>query len=99
MVGVTVIVAVTGAVPVFVAGKDAISPKPLAPSPIVVLEFVQVNVPPAGLLVKFVEGATPLLQRFIFAGTLAVGKGCMVITAESLTAGQLPVAATVLVTV
>lgn len=98
-VGVTEIVAVTGAVPVFIAVKDAISPDPLAPSPIVELEFVQVNVLPAGLLVKLVEGTTPLLQMFMFAGTFADGTGCIVITAVSLTAGQLPVAAIVLVTV
>jgi hypothetical protein len=40
-VGVTVIVAVTGDVPVLTAVNAAILPAPLAPRPIVVLSFVQ----------------------------------------------------------
>ena len=40
--GVTTIVATTGAVPVFVAVNDAISPVPLAASPIEISSFVQV---------------------------------------------------------
>ena len=40
-VGVTVIVAVTGAVPVFTPTKEAMSPVPLAASPIEVLSLVQ----------------------------------------------------------
>ena len=46
--GVTVIVAVTGDVPVLTAPKEAILPVPLAPSPIEVLLFVQLYtiVPP-----------------------------------------------------
>jgi hypothetical protein len=40
-VGVTVIVAVTGDVPVLTAANTAILPVPLAPKPIVVLLFVQ----------------------------------------------------------
>jgi len=39
-VGVTVMVAVIGAVVVLVAAKAAISPVPLAPKPIPVLSFV-----------------------------------------------------------
>jgi hypothetical protein len=39
-VGVTVIVAVTGVVPLFVAVKDAILPLPLAAKPMLVLSFV-----------------------------------------------------------
>jgi hypothetical protein len=41
--GVTTIVAVTGALPVFTAVNDAILPLPLAPNPIEVLSFVQVK--------------------------------------------------------
>ena len=46
--GVTVIVAVTGAVPLLIAANEAMSPAPLAPRPIVVLLFVQLYtiVPP-----------------------------------------------------
>ena len=40
-VGVNVIVAVTGDVPVLTAANTAILPDPLAPRPIVVLSFVQ----------------------------------------------------------
>jgi hypothetical protein len=40
-VGVTVMVAVTGDVPVLTAANAAILPVPLAPRPIVVLSFVQ----------------------------------------------------------
>ena len=40
-VGVTVMVAVTGAVPVLTAVKEAISPVPLAARPMEVFEFVQ----------------------------------------------------------
>ena len=39
--GVTVIVATTGAVPVFMAAKAAILPTPLAARPMLVLLFVQ----------------------------------------------------------
>lgn len=40
--GVTVMVAVTGAVPVLIAVKEAMSPLPLAANPMLVLVFVQV---------------------------------------------------------
>src|SRR6186713_2873054 len=51
-VGVTVIVAVTGAVVALSAVNDAIFPVPFAPNPIVVLLLVQLNVVPA-VPVKF----------------------------------------------
>ena len=41
-VGVTVMVATSGAVPVFIAVKELILPLPFAPRPIEVLVFVQV---------------------------------------------------------
>jgi hypothetical protein len=49
--GVIVTVAVTGAVPELIAVNEAISPVPLAPKPIVVLLFVQLNtiVPPVAV--------------------------------------------------
>ena len=73
MSGVTVMVAEIGDVPVLVAVNEAISPDPLADKPIAVLELVHENVPPAGVLVKFVEGTDPLLQTVMFAGTITVG--------------------------
>ena len=45
--GVTVMVAVTGAVPLFTAVKDAISPVPLEARPMLVLLFVQLYSVPA----------------------------------------------------
>jgi hypothetical protein len=47
LVGVTVIVAVTGALVKFVAVKEAMLPVPLAAKPIEVLLFVQSNTVPA----------------------------------------------------
>ncbi len=49
--GVTVIVAVTGAVPVLTAANEAISPTPLPPRPIEVVLFVQLYtiVPPVAV--------------------------------------------------
>ena len=62
-------------VPVLVAVNEAIFPDPLAAKPIAVLEFVQVNVPPAGVLTKVVAAIEPLLQTAMFAGTATVGVG------------------------
>ena len=59
-VGVTVIVAVIGDDVVFVAVNEAISPVPLAASPIAVLLFVHANVAPAVALVKLVAATFPL---------------------------------------
>lgn len=73
--GVTVIVADIGLVPELDAVNAAISPDPLADKPIAVLELVQVNVPPVGVLVKFDAGTFPLLHIVIFAGTVTVGVG------------------------
>ena len=61
-VGVTVMVAVTGELPVLVAVKEGVFPLPLAPKPTVVLELVQVNDPPAGVLEKAVAGTVAPLQ-------------------------------------
>src|SRR3989442_1410907 len=51
--GVTVIVAVTIVVPPFVAVNAAMSPVPLAANPILVVLFVQLNVVPDTVPVKF----------------------------------------------
>jgi hypothetical protein len=49
--GVTVIVAVTGTIPILTAANEAISPVPLAPRPIEVVLFVQLytTVPPVAV--------------------------------------------------
>jgi len=77
--GVTVIVADIGIVPVFEALKPGIFPEPLAPIPMAVFEFVQVKVPPVGVLTKLVAETVPLLQIIMFAGTVTVGVGFTVI--------------------
>ena len=60
--GVTVIVAVTGVVPVLVAVNAAIFPVPLAPRPIDVLLFVQLNVVPVTGPVKLIAEVEAPLQ-------------------------------------
>jgi hypothetical protein len=52
---------------------------PLAAKPIEASEFVQVNVPPAGVLVKVDAGTEAPLQTVILAGTRTVGVGFTVI--------------------
>lgn len=58
-VAVTLIVATTGALVVFVAVKDGIVPDPLVPNPIFEL-LVQLNVAPAGVLAKFIAAPAAL---------------------------------------
>jgi len=78
-VAVTVIVAEIGALPVFVAVKDGISPDPLEAKPIAVLVLVHVKVPPGGLLAKFVAGTEALLHIVKLAGNTDNGLGLTVI--------------------
>jgi hypothetical protein len=78
-VGVTVIVAVTELVPIFTAVKDGCEPVPLAARPMVELEFTQLNVPPAGLLVNADKGTVAPLHTVMLAGTVTVGTGLTVI--------------------
>jgi len=61
-VGVTVIVAVKGDVPAFVAIKDGISPVPLAANPIDVLLFAQLNTVPAIVPEKAIAVVEELLH-------------------------------------
>ena len=61
-VGVTVIVAINGLVPVFVAVKEGIFPVPLAARPIAVLSLTQLNVAPA-VPVKLTAFVLVPLQR------------------------------------
>jgi len=77
--GVTVIVAVIGAVPALVAVNEGTFPFPPAPNPIDVLLFVHVNVVPGVELVKFVAGTMAPLQTSISAGTITFGAGLTVI--------------------
>ena len=77
-VGVTVIVAVIGAV-VVVALKPGRLPAPLAPKPIVGSEFVQEKLPPVGVLTKIGGFTTTLLHTVMFAGSVTVGVGFTVI--------------------
>ena len=60
--GVTVIVPNIAAVVVFVAVKDGKLPVPLAPKPIAVLLFVQLNVTPAGVPPNIVLGTSAPVQ-------------------------------------
>jgi hypothetical protein len=76
-VGVTVMVAVIGDVPLLVAVKEAIFPVPLAPRLIEVLLLVHayVVVPPVLLVVKFTAAVAPLLQTTWSAGLLTCADG------------------------
>ena len=62
-------VAVIGAVVVFVAVNVGTLPVPLRTNPIDESEFVHEKLPPAGVLTKFVAATIALLQTVIFAGT------------------------------
>lgn len=61
-VGVTVIVAITGVVPVFVAGKEGIFPVPLAARPIDGVSLVHAKVEPATGLTMVIAGVVAPLQ-------------------------------------
>ena len=78
-VGVTVIVATTGAVPVLIAVKLAILPVPVAASPILVLLFVQLYTVPAALPVKVTAAVGWPLHNVWLATALTVGIGFTVI--------------------
>jgi hypothetical protein len=79
IVGMTVIDAVIGAFPVFMAVNEGIFPEPLATKPIAVLELLHENELPVGTLIKFVAATVPLLQTVMFAGTVTVDVGFTVI--------------------
>lgn len=76
--GVTVMVAVTGADPELFAVKAAISPVPLAARPMDGVLFVQLNVPPTGLLVKLTAAVESPLQTVWFETEATVGVGLIV---------------------
>ena len=99
-VGVTVIVAVIGMVPVLVAVKLAMLPVPAAAKPIAVLLLVHAYVTPANVLVK-AAGATVLpLHAVKSAGSFIVTVGYTMIIKVCGVPGQaLPVGVTVIVAV
>lgn len=73
------IVAVTGEVPVFVAVNAGVLPEPLAARPMLVVEFVHVNVVPGTGLVNATDGTPAVLQYAMFATLVTVGVGLTVI--------------------
>lgn len=72
-VGVTVMIAVIDVLPVFVAVNEGTFPVPFAPRPILVLLLTHVNVPPEGMLIKFVALTVAALQTVMLDGTVTVG--------------------------
>lgn len=76
--GVTVIVAVTGAVPVLVAVNEAILPVPLAARPIEVVLFVQLYTVPGTKPVKLTAVVAAPLHTTWLATALTVGDGLTV---------------------
>ena len=73
--GVTVIVAITGALVEFVAVNDGIFPLPLAAKPIEVLLFVQLNPVPLTAPEKFIALVVALLHKDWLAGCTTLGVG------------------------
>jgi len=64
-----------GAPVALVAVNDGTLPIPLAPKPIPVFELVQLNEPPAGVLVNEVTGITVPAHTLELEGTVTVGLG------------------------
>jgi len=83
-VGVTVIVAVTGVVPLLVAKKEAIFPVPLDARPMEVLLFVHANVVPDTPPLKLIFPVAALLHFTMFVNALSVGVGFTLIANTSL---------------
>src|SRR5664279_1626018 len=77
--GVTVIVAVTGALVALVAVNDAILPAPLAANPIDGVLFVQLKTVPGTKPVKFTAAVEVLLHTTWLATAFTVGVGLTVI--------------------
>ena len=75
-IGVTVIVATSGALVVFVAMKLGISPEPAGASPIAGVSLVQLYIVPATGPVKWINCVAEPLQRTWFGCWFADGVGC-----------------------
>lgn len=78
-VGVTVMVAVTGVVPVLVAVKEPMFPLPLAPKPMDVLLLVQAKVLPGTGPAKFTAAVGAPLHNVWLPTGVTVGRGFTVI--------------------
>ena len=78
-VGVTVIVATSSIVPVFVTANDVIVPLPAAARPILIFEFVQLYVVPLTAPLNVTVVVDPLLHTTWLDGVTTVGVGCTVI--------------------
>lgn len=78
-VEITVMVAVIGVDPGFVAVNEGTLPVPFAGNPIAVLLTVHEYVPPAGMLANTVPGTKAPLQTVKLEGTTTVGVGLTVI--------------------
>jgi hypothetical protein len=76
--GVTVIVAVTGALVVLIAVNDGIFPLPLAAKPIAVLLFIQIKAVPLTAPVKLMALVAVALQTAWLAGSATLGVGLTV---------------------
>ena len=73
--GVTVMVAVTGAAPAFVAVNEGILPVPLAARPMDVVLLIQLKAVPATVEVKFTAKVAALLHIVWLAGWATFGVG------------------------
>ena len=78
-VGVTVIIAVTGVLPVLIAVNAPMFPVPLAAKPIEGLSLVQLKTVPGGVPVKVIALVLIPLHKAWFAGFTIVGMGYIVI--------------------
>ena len=92
-VGVTVMVATTGVVPVLRAVKAAMLPVPEAPSPMDGLSLVHayVVVPPVLLVVNTVAEAVPPLQAVMLAGWVTWADG-LTVTVKGVSMPEHPLA-------
>ena len=86
--GVTVIVAVIGVAVMLVPTNEGTLPEPPAARPIAVLELVQVNVAPAGVLEKVLAGMVAPEQTIMSVTGFTTGFGLTVIVNVSGIPGQ-----------
>jgi hypothetical protein len=94
-VGVMVMVEVIGDAVALVAVKAGNPPVPLPPSPIAVLELVQLNVAPAGVLAKVLAATAVPAHTAIFVSAVTVGTGFTVSVVTEVQVAPATVAVTV----
>lgn len=87
--GVTVTIAVTGAVPEFVAANDEIFPVPEAANPIEGVLLAHSNIVPVTVPVKLIAPEALALQSTKLLGAVTVGIGFTVAVTVDVTPGQL----------